>query len=276
VGPVFGHGGGTWGQTHDPFMVSCSETGQAELPDLKLLDGLTPARLADRQAVLQELDSLQRKADKPQFRSWNVLQRRAHALLASREGREAFDLSREKPAVREAYGQTSFGQSCLLGRRLVEAGVPYVQVNWSQYVEVFYPFSDYGWDTHADNFGLLADWHGPLLDRVFSTLLDDLEERGLLRTTLVVCMGEFGRTPKINSIGSRDHWHPCYFSVWAGGGIQPGRAVGESDPRGEFPATEPVTPAMVGATMLELAGTDAAARTQLKVLEKGRVIHELL
>jgi uncharacterized protein (DUF1501 family) len=178
--------------------------------------------------------------------------------------------------VREAYGQTSFGQSCLLGRRLVEAGVPYVQVNWSQYVEVFYPFSDYGWDTHADNFGLLADWHGPLLDRVFSTLLDDLEERGLLRTTLVVCMGEFGRTPKINSIGSRDHWHPCYFSVWAGGGIQPGRAVGESDPRGEFPATEPVTPAMVGATMLELAGTDAAARTQLKVLEKGRVIHELL
>ena len=129
----------------------------------------------------------------------------------------ALDLSRESAATREAYGQTSFGQSCLLGRRLVEAGVPYVQVNWSRYVEVYYTFSDYGWDTHADNFGLLAEWHGPLFDRVFSTLVDDLEARGLLETTLVVCMGEFGRTPRINEIGSRDHWHQCYFSLWAGG-----------------------------------------------------------
>jgi uncharacterized protein (DUF1501 family) len=107
-------------------------------------------------------------------------------------------------------------------------------------------------------------------------LLDDLEQRGLLRTTLVVCMGEFGRTPRINAIGSRDHWHHCYFSLWAGAGVQPGRVVGESDPRGEHPATEPITPAMVGTTMLELAGVNAAARTQLKVLEGGRVIDELL
>ena len=97
------------------------------------------------------------------------------ALLTSPQGVAALDLSRESAATREAYGQTSFGQSCLLGRRLVEAGVPYVQVNWSRYVEVYYTFSDYGWDTHADNFGLLAEWHGPLFDRVFSTLLDDLE-----------------------------------------------------------------------------------------------------
>jgi len=276
VGPIFGHGGGTWGKTHDPFMISCSETGQVDIPDLKLLDGLTPQRLTDRQTVLQELDRLQRNTDADQFRGWNDLQRRAHGLLASREGREAFDLSRESASSREAYGQTSFGQSCLLGRRLVEAGVPYVQVNWSQYVEVFYPFSDYGWDTHADNFGLLADWHGPLLDRVFSTLLDDLEQRGLLRTTLVVCMGEFGRTPKINNIGSRDHWHQCYFSLWAGAGIQPGRVVGESDAHGEHPATEPITPAMVGTTILDQAGVDSATRASLKVLEKGRVIHELL
>ena len=154
--------------------------------------------------------------------------------------------------------------------------MPYVQVNWSQYVEVLYPFSDYGWDTHADNFGLLADWHCPLLDGVFSTLLDDLDQRGLLKTTLVVCMGEFGRTPRINNIGSRDHWHQCYFSIWAGGGVQRGRVVGESDPRGEFPATEPITPAMVGTTMLELAGVSSAARAQLNVLEGGRVIHELI
>jgi hypothetical protein len=276
VGPIFGYGGGTWGRSHDPFMIRCSEQGKVDIPDLQLFDGLTPERLTERRAVLSELDRLRRETDQGRLRSWDELHRRAYSLLASREGREAFDLSRESARAREAYGQTSFGQSALLGRRLVEAGVPYVQVNWSQYVEVFYPFSDYGWDTHADNFGLLADWHGPLLDAVLSTLLDDLGQRGLLRTTLVVCMGEFGRTPKINPIGSRDHWHPCYFSVWAGGGIQPGRVVGESDPRGEHPATEPVTPAMVGATMLDLAGVDSATRARLKVLEEGRVIHELL
>ena len=133
-------------------------------------------------------------------------------------------------------------------------------------VEVFYPFSDYGWDTHADNFGLIAEWHAPLLDRVFSTLLDDLDERGLLETTLVICMGEFGRTPRINEIGSRDHWHPCYFSLWAGGGVQPGRTIGESDARGEHPVSDPITPAMVGATILELAGISSATRAELRVL----------
>jgi hypothetical protein len=276
VGPIFGFGGGTWGKTHDPFMVSCSEAGEVDIPELKLFDGLTPARLTDRRTVHQELDRMRRETEGGRFKSWDHLHHRAYDLIATPAAREAFDLSREPVKVREAYGQTSFGQSCLLGRRLVEAGVPYVQVNWSQYVEVFYPFSDYGWDTHADNFGMLADWHGPLLDGVLSTLLDDLGRRGLLRTTLVLCMGEFGRTPRINAIGSRDHWHPCYFSLWAGGGVQPGRAVGESDPRGEHPATEPVTPAMVGATLLELAGVSSAARSQLKVLEKGRVIHELL
>jgi hypothetical protein len=153
--------------------------------------------------------------------------------------------------------------------------VPYVQVNWSQFVEVLYPFSDYGWDTHADNFGLLTDWHGPLLDHVLSTLLDDFHERGLLDTTLLVCMGEFGRTPRINSIGSRDHWHQCYFSIWAGAGVQPCRALGESDPRGEFPVSMPVTPAMVGTTMLQCAGLDSPARAELKVLEGGSVIDEL-
>src|SRR5262249_61035618 len=157
--------------------------------------------------LLHELDRIRRAAASGQYTTWDLLQQRAYDLLTSAEGIAALDLSRESARTREAYGQTSFGQSCLLGRRLVEAGVPFVQVNWSQYAEVFYPFSDYGWDTHADNFPLLADWHGPLLDGVFSTLLDDLERRGLLRTTLVGCMGEFGRTPRVNNIGSRDRWH---------------------------------------------------------------------
>jgi uncharacterized protein (DUF1501 family) len=279
VGPIQGSGGGTWGQGYNPFLIGCSETGALSIPSLRLAEGITPARLADRRAMSQELDRARRtvdtQADGGALRTWDDLHQKAYALLSSPATHAALDLTREPAAVRNAYGHTSFGQSCLLGRRLVEAGVPYVQVNWSQYVEVFYTFSDYGWDTHADNFGLMADWHGPLLDRVLATLLDDLTRRGLLETTLLLCMGEFGRTPRINAIGSRDHWHPCYFSIWAGAGVQPGRVVGESDARGEHPATEPITPAMVGTTLLERAGISSADRAALRVLEGGRVIHEL-
>ncbi len=199
----------------------------------------------------------------------------ARASFSSPATHAALDLSRESAAMRAAYGRTSFGQSCLLGRRLVEAGVPYVQVNWSQYVEVFYAFSDYGWDTHADNFGLLADWHGPLLDQVLSTLLDDLRRRGLLETTLLLCMGEFGRTPRINAIGSRDHWHHCYSSIWAGTCVRAGHVIGESDARGEHPASDSITPAMVGTTILDRLGISSAERAELRVLVSGRVIDEL-
>jgi hypothetical protein len=275
VGPIQGSGGGTWGRGHDPFLIGCTEKGELEIPSLKLASGLSPERLQDRRFLLGELDRIHKAADSGEYELWDGLRQRALALLTSPQGVSALDLSRERPETRAAYGQTAFGQSCLLGRRLVEAGVPYVQVNWSRYVEVFYTFSDYGWDTHADNFGLLSEWHGPLFDRVFATLLDDLEARGLLKTTLVVCMGEFGRTPRINDIGSRDHWHQCYFSLWAGAGVQPGRTIGESDARGEFPVTDPITPAMVGTTMLEQSGISSAARAELRVLLGGRVIHEL-
>ncbi len=276
VGPCLGFGGGVWGSRYDPFMVDCSKQGQVSISELKLLDGLTPARLDDRQRVLGELNRVRRGLDQTQLDQWDGLHQKALQLLRGGDTLNAFDLSRESASTRTRYGRTSFGQSCLLGRRLVEAGVPYVQVNWSQFAEVFYPFSDYGWDTHADNFGLLADWHGPLLDQALSTLLEDLHDRGLLETTLVVCMGEFGRTPRINSIGSRDHWHPCYFSVWAGGGAQPGRVIGESDARGEYPLTNPVTPEMVGTTIAELAGVGTQQRAEYRVLEGGRVIDELL
>lgn len=276
VGPSLGYGGGAWGPRYDPFMVECSRLGQVSIPDLKLLDKLTPARLADRRHLLRELDGVRRQLDRDQNGPWGGLHDRAFQLLQGADTLRAFDLSRESETTRARFGKTSFGQSCLLGRRLVEAGVPYVQVNWSQFAEVFYPFSDYGWDTHADNFGLLADWHGSLLDQALSTLLDDLDERGLLETTLVVCLGEFGRTPRINAIGSRDHWHQCYFSLWAGGGVQPGRVIGESDARGEFPRTTPITPEMVATTIVELAGVNTQQRAEYRVLEGGQVIDELL
>jgi hypothetical protein len=276
VGPMKGYGGGNWGKIYDPFTVQCSDRGEVNIPALKILDGLSPEHLNDRRTLLAELDGFRRKADNAESQKWDATCERAYALLTAPEARKAFDLSREDESARAAYGQTTFGQSCLLGRRLIEAGVPYVQVNWSQYVEAMTPNADFGWDTHIFNFEMLADRHGPILDRVFSALLDDMQQRGLLEHTLVVCMGEFGRTPKINAEASRDHWPSCYFSMWAGAGVPAGRVIGESDARGENPVTEPITPAMVGSTILELAGVNVQARAEMRVLQEGRVIDGLL
>jgi len=275
VGPMKGYGGGNWGKNHDPFLVACTEAGETNIPALQLLDGLSPASLDDRRKLLGEIDRLARNGDQATFDKLNSAQRRAYALLTNPEAKAALDLSREKPAVREAYGQTSFGQSCLLARRLAEGGVPYIQVNWSQYVEAVTPNCDFGWDTHIFNFDLLPDRHGPIFDRVFSALLDDLRDRGMLETTLVVAMGEFGRTPRINGQASRDHWPQCYFSIWAGCGVRGGAVIGDSDKTGSAPLTEPVTPAMVGATIMEMSGVDAQARAEFRVLPEARVIHEL-
>jgi uncharacterized protein (DUF1501 family) len=275
VGPLRGFGGGNWGRNYDPFLVGCSEKGETDIPELKLLDGLSPAALEDRKNLLGELDRLNRAAEKVPSEKWDVAKRRAFALLTTPEARKALDLTQEKQSTRDAYGQTSFGQSCLLARRLAQAGVPYVQVNWSQYVEAMTPNCDFGWDTHIFNFDLLPDRHGPIFDRVFSTLLDDLHTRGMLDSTLLVAMGEFGRTPRINNQASRDHWPQCYFSIWAGCGVRGGAVIGDSDATGSAPLTEPFTPGMVGATILDLAGVDSQARAELRVLPDTRVIHEL-
>jgi hypothetical protein len=275
VGMMKGYGGGRWGKIYDPFLVNCSDTGAVDVPALKLLDGLTPRHLEDRRSLLQRLDEVQRAADRDELRKWDATRDKAYSLLTSPAALRALDLSRENDKTRAAYGQTSFGQSCLLGRRLVEAGVPYVQVNWSQYVEAMTPNCDFGWDTHIYNFDLLADRHCPIFDRVFSALLDDLGQRGLLETTLLLAMGEFGRTPRINAQASRDHWPNVYFSLWAGAGIRPGAVIGESDRLGQEPLTEAITPAMVGTTILDRTGMDSQARAEMRVLQGGRVIHEL-
>jgi uncharacterized protein (DUF1501 family) len=143
-------------------------------------------------------------------------------------------------------------------------------------VEAITPGFEFGWDTHIYNFDLLQDLHCPILDRVFSALLDDLQQRDLLKDNLVVCMGEFGRTPKINNRAARDHWPQCYFSMWAGAGIEPGRVIGASNRLGEHPLADPVTPKMVGTTIAELAGIDAQSRAEMNVLEGGHVIEGLI
>jgi hypothetical protein len=273
---IEGYGGATLGGQYDPLLVGCSDVGEASIPALKLLDDLNPARITDRRILLAQLDAVPRTLDKAGLADWNHTYQQAYDLLIDPAARQAFDLSRESAPTRAAYGQSVFGQSALLARRLVEAGVPYVQLNYSRHVESINPGFEFGWDTHNYNFELLQDQHCPILDRAFSALLDDLDQRGLFDRTLVVCMGEFGRTPKISARASRDHWPPCYFSIWAGAGIEPNRVIGQSDDRGEYPLGEPVTPLMVGTTIAELAGLDSQARVELGVLPGGNVVEGLL
>jgi uncharacterized protein (DUF1501 family) len=273
---IEGYGGGTLSQAHDPFMVGCSETGEVELPSLKLLDGLNPFRIQDRRTLLAQLDTATRRIEQYEQASWARNVRSAYDLLLDPAARQAFDLTRETDNTRARYGYTTFGQSSLLARRLVEAGVPYVQLNYSRHVEALNPGFEFGWDTHIYNFELLQDQLCPILDRAYSALLDDLYDRGLIDDTLVVMMGEFGRTPKISGRAARDHWPQCYFSIWAGGGVEPGRVIGTSDRLGAHPLDRPITPLMVGTTIAQLAGVDAQARAEMNVLSGGEVIDALL
>lgn len=273
---IRGYGGGLMGPTYDPFLVQCSDTGQVNMPALKLLEGLTPNRIDDRKTLLSSLDASRRALDNAGVEGWSRTRQAAYELLTQQVARTAFDLTREPADVRDSYGHTTFGQSCLLARRLVEANVPYIQVNWSEYVESITPGADFGWDTHIYNFELLQDRHCPILDRAFSALLDDLRTRGLLDSTLVIAMGEFGRTPRINNRAARDHWKECYFSIWAGAGVPGGQVIGKSDKLGEHPITDPITPLMAGTTIAELTGVDTQARAEMRVLDGGSVIHELV
>jgi uncharacterized protein (DUF1501 family) len=179
----------------------------------------------------------------------------AYKLMSSPQAREAFALEKEPAKVRERYGRTRFGQSCLLARRLIEAGVRFVTVNMFETV-----FDEVTWDIHGSkpftDIIEMAKLVAPNFDQAYSALLEDLTERGLLDTTIVSAMGEFGRTPKINPAGGRDH-HPGTWTIMLGGGpIKGGRVVGESDELGYVPKSRPVTPAEVAATHYQALGLD--------------------
>jgi uncharacterized protein (DUF1501 family) len=274
-----GQGAGVLGPMYDPFSLFCSADGRTSLAaGIKLLPDLSPERLTDRNLLRKKLDSAARAVDSVPATAWDRHFESAHQLLMGLDTQKAFELSREKETCRDAYGHTSFGQSLLLGRRLVEAGVPYVQVNWSTGVDAAEEGAGFGWDTHCHNFERLFDFLGPVFDRAFAALLDDLAQRGLLESTLVVALGEFGRSPLINKQGDldgRDHWGQAGFTLWAGAGVQGGRIIGATDRLGGTPVTEPITRLMIGTTIVELAGVDLQARAELRVLGGGRVIHEL-
>jgi uncharacterized protein (DUF1501 family) len=273
---ISGEGGGTLGALYDPFRLEYDPAAGTRIPALQLAPGLTPERLGDRRQLVEAFDHLRRRADA--LRSAGAIddyRAQAFAMLTSPDARKVFDLGQEAPQVVRRYGRTRFGQSCLLARRLVEQGVPFVQVNWSDHVEAEEDSGDGGWDHHYRNFQIMQDRHAPWLDRALSALLLDLGERGLLERTLVVAVGEFGRSPRINDKAGRDHWEHCYSALVAGGGVRGGRVIGSSDARGEHPHDRPVTPADLAATVHHAAGITTEQAAGLGIGVNGKVIEEL-
>jgi len=274
--PIVGEGGGPFGALYDPFRLEYDPQKGTRVPALWLPEGLTPERLSDRRSLVDAFDRLQRhNASLQAAQALDQYRAQAFGMLTSPRTARAFDLSREPRRVVDRYGRTRFGQSCLLARRLIQHGVPFVQVNWSDHVEAEEDAGDGGWDHHYRNFQIMQDRHAPWLDRALSALLGELSEHGLLRRTLVVVIGEFGRTPRINDKAGRDHWEHCYSALVAGGGTHGGRVVGASDARGEHPRDLPVTPADVAATIFHCVGITSEEAAALGLQIDGKVIDAL-
>lgn len=252
-----GQSAGYLGKAYDPFLLN-SDPSKA---DFKVPDLLPPGYLGSvreerrhrlRTAVDGTVKSFEANANARQLDE-NFQQ--AYRLMTSRQAREAFDLTQEPEAVRKKYGMNKFGQSCLLARRMVERGVRFVTINMFETV-----FNEITWDIHGSRpftpIAAYRDIVGPWFDNGYSSLLEELAERGLLEDTLVVATGEFGRTPKINPAGGRDHWPQCWSMLFAGGGVKGGQIVGASDEIGGYPKDRPVTPAEAVATIFHSLGID--------------------
>jgi uncharacterized protein (DUF1501 family) len=273
---IIGEGGGPLGALYDPFRLEYDPVQGTKVPSLQLGADLTPQRLADRQTLMQAFDQLERTGAAIQAtHGLDDYRKQAFALLTSQDARKMFDLSREPERKKEEYGRTRFGQSCLLARRLVENGVPFVQVNWSDHVEAEEDSGDGGWDHHYRNFQIMQDRHARWLDQALPALLTDLRDRGLLERTMVVAVGEFGRSPKINAMAGRDHWEHCFSALVAGGGVRGGWVVGASDARGERPHDRPLTPADLAATVHHAIGITSEQAQTLGVAVNGKPIEEL-
>lgn len=246
---------GFLGRQHEPLFVTKDPSEpNFSVPELSLPADVSADRLEDRASLLSIVDG-QAKAleESVGAQALGAYQERAVKLLTSPAVKQAFDLGREPAALRDRYGRNTLGQSCLLARRLVEAGVKLVTV-----LSGFNGKTPQdAWDTHKDNFRKLKRELLPPFDRGISALLDDLRQRGMTKRTLLVVLGEFGRTPRINKDAGRDHWHHCYSVLFAGGGIELGRALGQSDKHGAYPVAGRVrTPADLCATIYHCLGID--------------------
>ncbi len=253
--PWPGQDAGWLGRAADPWLIHCDPSeGTFRIPELGLPNEVSPLRFDERRSLLtqvnQHLDGVDRSGTVERYGDWS---RQAFDLLRSPKARQAFDLGLEPAAVRERYGIHRFGQSLLLARRLAEAGVPLIQVNWTRAREKN-ALNDGMWDTHAANAKSLQTLLMPPMDCGYSALLEDLSVRGLLDETLVVWMGEFGRTPKHNGAGGRDHWGHVFSIALAGGGIRGGQAIGSSDSIGGQPRSGRVEPPELVATIFHCLG----------------------
>ena len=274
------------GKSNDPFFIAKDPNSpDFRLPELSLPANLSLDRLENRREVLKLID---RQSELLEFsataRGIDEYYERAITMLTSPRVKKAFDLADEPESIRDKYGRTTYGQGCLLARRLVEAGVKFVNVYFAESIggqEV----GRGGWDTHGFNskpmYPVLKNWLIPITDQAVPTLLDDLDSRGLLDTTLVVWMGEFGRSPRINNMAGRDHWPQCYTALVAGGGTKRGFVYGSSDKSGAYPANNPVLPDDLAATMFHLLGIDPHAEVRDPLnrpipIAAGNVMSELI
>ncbi len=256
-----GQSAGYLGRRYDPFMVTKDPNApNFRIDELTLREEVSTARLSGRKTLLSIVDHQIRGLEQAvSARALDVYQDRAFRLLTSPAVQAAFDLSREPAALRDRYGRNTFGQSCLLARRLVEAGVKLVTVFSAQGGKT----PQDAWDTHTDNFSRHKNELLPPMDRGTSALLDDLIQRGMADRTLLVWMGEFGRTPKINAKAGRDHWSDCYTILLSGGGVRAGGLYGQSDRHGAFPLRGRVfTPADITATVYHCLGIDQHTELQ--------------
>lgn len=274
-GPLLwpGQYAGFLGPKHDVMQI----TQDPNRPDFKV-ENLRPAagmdvtQMRDRMALLNAVNDKQKwLTEAAETKKLTDQQQQAVAVLTSGKVAKAFDIDLEPVAVRDRYGRHAFGQSCLLARRLVEADVPVVQANMGRVQN---------WDNHGDLFKRMKKDLLPPLDSGVSALLDDLSDRGLLEDTLVMMLGEFGREPKINKTGGREHWAPCYSALFAGAGVRGGQVIGKSDKNGGYPVTTPYSPDDIGATVYSVLGIDPHAEVADRLnrpvqLNRGRVIQPL-
>ncbi len=275
--PQPGFYGGWLGRSHDPlFVLKDPSLPTFAMPELALPPDLGANRLAGRRTLGNELGtSSGPNVGSRKTRDLDTFQAKACDLLTTPATRDAFRIDREDPKTRDRYGRNIYGQSVLLSRRLIEAGTRVACISWA-------PDANATWDTHGNNFASLKNTLLPQLDMAVSSLLDDLVSRGMLERTLVVIMGEFGRSPKINHMAGRDHWNFGYGLMLAGGGIRAGYVHGASDKIGARPALDPVTPAEIIATIYHLLGVrhDLELHDQLDrpltVVPQGQIIQSIL
>lgn len=278
--PWPGTDGGFLGRRCNPWFLDCDPSEEGFSGPVGAANGMSPLELDARRSLLSQLNGqLDQMQATAAVSNLDLYRQQALDLIAGGQARKAFDLRQESDKLRDQYGRTQYGQSVLLARRLVEAGVSLVQVQWVS-ADKKKPNSG-GWDTHEKHSESVKGWLLPVMDQVYSTLITDLDQRGLLDETLVCWVAEFGHTPKFNAKGGRDHWGRAFSIALAGGGIRGGIVLGQSDKHAADPITNPTRPADYLATVFHCLGYEP--ETQVRDIEgrplpisRGRVIHEIL